>query len=683
MSNSLINETSPYLLQHAHNPVEWHPWGDVALQKAKAENKPILVSIGYSACHWCHVMERESFENEAIAAIMNEHLVCIKVDREERPDVDAIYMDALQAMGLRGGWPLNVFLMPDAKPFYGGTYFPAENWANLVESISNAFKNEREKLQKSADGFTQNMVVKESEKYQMNIGDEQLKVSEQELITIFNRLHKDFDFEKGGMNRSPKFPMPSIWKFLLRYYAVTKDQRALEHLKLTLDRIALGGIYDTLGGGWTRYSTDEDWKVPHFEKMLYDNGQLTSLYAEAYALTRDNLYKEKVTETIDWLEREMMSDEGGFYSALDADSEGEEGKFYVWTKAEIEAILGKDADSFCETFDFSQKGNWEHGNNVVHLESRDFMKDGFPLTNEIKQKLFDYRSKRVRPGLDDKILCSWNGLMLRGLIDAYRYIGTQKFLDLALQNAHFLLEKMTIKVTTEDGSEGRGLWHNYKNGKANLIAYLEDYACVIDSYIALYQVTFDEKWLQEAEMLTDYVIANFYDAEDEFFYFTDIQGEELIARKKEIFDNVIPASNSMMGINLYNLGLILGDSTSRRNDFIEISNLMLAKMKRIILTDPQWVTQWACLATQHATPTAEIAIVGDNLLNIRSLIDAQYLPNKVFVGTKTNSDELCSALPLLKNRTAIRGETTIYVCFNKTCQLPTSDVQKALDLLQE
>lgn len=673
MPNKLINETSPYLLQHAHNPVEWYPWGDEALQKAKNEDKPILVSIGYSACHWCHVMERESFENEQIAELMNEHLVCIKVDREERPDVDAIYMDALQAMGLRGGWPLNVFLMPDAKPFYGGTYFPPQNWANLVVGIDNAFQKDRQKLQESAEGFTKNMLSKESDKYQLSFDEEKLSFSEEELTTIFNRLHKDFDFEKGGMNRSPKFPMPSIWKFLLRYYAVTKDKRALEHLKHTLDRVALGGIYDTIGGGWTRYSTDEDWKVPHFEKMLYDNGQLTSLYSEAYALTKDGLYKEKVHETIEWLEREMMSDEGGFYSALDADSEGEEGKFYIWTKAEIEEVLGEDSADFCKVFDFTEEGNWEHGNNVVHLESRNFIKDGLPISQEIKQKLFDFRAKRVRPGLDDKILCSWNGLMLKGLVDAYRYIGNQKFLDLALKNANFLLQKMTVKVITEDGKEGRGLWHNYKNGKANIVAYLEDYASVIDSYTALYQVTFDEKWLNEAEMLTDYIIANFYDAEDEFFYFTDIQGEELIARKKEIFDNVIPASNSMMASNLYNLGVIIG-----RNDFIEISNLMLAKMKRIILTDPQWVTQWACLATQHTTPTAELAIVGDNILSIRSEIDEMFFPNKVFVATKT-----VSKLPLLQNRTAINNETTIYVCFDKTCQLPTTDVKKALELLVE
>ncbi len=687
MPNQLSNETSPYLLQHAHNPVNWYAWGDEALQKAVAEDKPILVSIGYSACHWCHVMERESFENEAIAEIMNEHLVCIKVDREERPDVDAIYMDALQAMGLRGGWPLNVFLMPDAKPFYGGTYFPAPNWVNLVESINNAFRGDREKLQKSAEGFTQNMHAKETDKYQMDISDGGLKISEAELTTIFNRLYKDFDFEKGGMNRSPKFPMPSIWKFLLRYYAITKDERAYQHLIHTLDRLALGGIYDTIGGGWTRYSTDEDWKVPHFEKMLYDNGQLTSLYSEAYALLNSplnppkgtlneiengNFYKQKVSETIDWLEREMTSPEGGFYSALDADSEGEEGKFYVWTKTEIEQILGEDAAAFCETFEFSEQGNWEHGNNVVHLESRDFMENGLPLSQEIKQKLFDFRAKRIRPGLDDKILCSWNGLMLKGLVDAYRYIGTPKFLELALRNATFIKEKMSIKVQTAEGKEGRGLWHNYKNGKANIVAYLEDYASVIDSYSALYQVTFDENWLHEAEMLADYTIANFYDVEDEFFYFTDSQGEKLIARKKEIFDNVVPASNSMMATNLYNLGTILG-----RNDFIEISNLMSAKMKNIILADSQWVTQWACLASQHTRPIAEVAIVGNSLDEIRKQIDADFMPNKIFVGTKTVSN-----LPLLQNRTTKNDETTIYVCFDKTCQLPTTDVTKALELMQ-
>jgi uncharacterized protein YyaL (SSP411 family) len=669
MPNQLIHETSPYLLQHAHNPVDWYPWGEVALQKAKTENKPILVSIGYSACHWCHVMERESFENAQIADLMNEHLVCIKVDREERPDVDAIYMESLQAMGVRGGWPLNVFLMPDAQPFYGGTYFPPQNWANLVVSIKRAFDENYNKLKESAEGFTQNMLFKESEKYGLQ-ADEELTFTEEELVTIFNRIRTEFDYEKGGMNRAPKFPMPSIWKFLLRYYSVTKDERALQHISLTLDRLALGGIYDILGGGWTRYSTDEDWKVPHFEKMLYDNGQLVSLYSEAFALTKDHLYKEKVTQTIEWLEREMTSEENGFYSALDADSEGEEGKFYIWSKKEIEFILAEQSKEFFEVFNITEEGNWEHGNNILHLEDRLWAVDNTKW-DKLFAQLLEQRETRVRPGLDDKILCSWNGLMLKGLVDAYRYINDPKFLRIALNNAHFLKEKMTSKVITEEGKEGRGLWHNYKNGKATLIAYLEDYASVIDAYTALYQVTFDEQWLKEAEMLTDYTIANFYDAEDEFFYFTDIQGEELIARKKELFDNVVPASNSIMASNLYNLGLILD-----RQDFIDISKKMLGKMKKLVLTETQWLTNWATLVTQFTKPTAEVAIVGNDLLNVRAILDETYMPNKVYVGALEASE-----LPLLQNRNAKNRETMIYVCYDKTCQLPTSDISKALELL--
>lgn len=669
MPNQLINETSPYLLQHAHNPVDWYPWGEAALQKAKIENKPILVSIGYSACHWCHVMERESFENDQIAGLMNEHLVCIKVDREERPDVDAIYMESLQAMGVRGGWPLNVFLMPDAQPFYGGTYFPPQNWANLVVSIKRAFDENYDKLQESAEGFTQNMLFKESEKYGLQA--EELTFTEEELVAIFNRIRVDFDYEKGGMNRAPKFPMPSIWKFLLRYYSVTKDERALQQLNLTLDRLALGGIYDILGGGWTRYSTDEDWKVPHFEKMLYDNGQLVSLYAEAYALTKDHLYKERVIQTINWLEREMTSEEGGFYSALDADSEGEEGKYYVWSKKEIDYLLAEQSREFSEVFRISEAGNWEHGNNILHLEERLWGIDNNKW-DALFDQLLEHRNTRIRPGLDDKILCSWNGLMLKGLVDAYRYIDEPEFLRMALRNAHFLKEKMTANVLTEEGKEARGLWHNYKNGKATLIAYLEDYASVIDAYTALYQVTFDEQWIREAEMLADYTIANFYDVEDEFFYFTDSQGEELIARKKELFDNVIPASNSMMANNLYNLGLILD-----RQDFISIAKLMLSKMKKLVLTEVQWLTNWSTFATQFVKPTVEVAIVGNDVLNVRAVLDETYGPNKVYVGTTKSSD-----IPLLQNRTSKNGETMIYVCFDKTCKLPTSDITKALELMK-
>ena len=447
MSNRLVHETSPYLLQHAHNPVDWYPWGEEALTKARTENKPIIVSIGYSACHWCHVMERESFEKEQVAAVMNADFVCIKVDREERPDVDAIYMDAIHAMGARGGWPLNVFLMPNAKPFYGVTYLPAQNWVQLLGSVKNAFVNHHEELVKSAEGFTDNMLIKESDKYDLHVQTDTGLSSAQmreDLDEMFEKIKGHFDTEKGGMDRAPKFPMPSIYKFLLRYYAVSNNEEALRHIELSLNRIALGGIYDHVGGGWARYSVDDEWFIPHFEKMLYDNGQLLSIYSEAYALTGKELYKNRVEDTIGWLEREMTSTEGGFYSALDADSEGVEGKFYIWTETELKAVLGEDFEWFSELYNIRASGNWEHGYNHLHLTT--FAPQGKPRSsgwwvsppashweNQVfekgssyrnaLQKLFKARESRVRPGLDDKILASWNGLMLKGLTDAYRVLG--------------------------------------------------------------------------------------------------------------------------------------------------------------------------------------------------------------------------------------------------------------------
>lgn len=673
-ANRLSKESSPYLLQHAHNPVDWFPWGKEALEKARAENKPILVSIGYSACHWCHVMERESFENEQIATLMNEIFVCIKVDREERPDVDAIYMDSLQAMGVRGGWPLNVFLMPDAKPFYGGTYFPPQNWVNLLKSIKRAFEQQREELQKSADGFTENMLFKESDKYGLSSDDAFFTTDD--MDTLYELLSKDFDFKDGGMQRSPKFPMPSIWLFLMRYISIKVlssgedlgEAKAINQLSNTLDRIALGGIFDHLGGGWTRYSTDNIWKVPHFEKMLYDNGQLLSLYSEAFCLLNSKqikpesakLYQWAVYQTVDWLEREILSPEGGFYSAQDADSEGEEGKFYVWSEEELEKLLGEDAAWFADLYDITDAGNWEHGNNILHLEQIPDSETWNKLKN-IHQKLFNYRANRIKPGLDNKILCSWNGLMLKGLVDAYRYFNEPKFIELSIKNAHYIQENLTNK----DAENTRSLWHSV-NKNTKITGFLEDYAAIIDAYISLYQVTFDEKWLSEASMLMDYALTNFFDKEDEFFYFTDSEGEALIARKKEMFDNVIPASNSIMANNLYKLGILIGN-----DNWIALSKTMLSKIKSLLLKDPQWLTNWAILASNLANPTAEVALVGNEIEQFRAEIDKKYRPNKLFVGTKTSSE-----LPLLQERTAINGKTTIYVCFDKTCQLPVTNLNE-------
>lgn len=695
MSNRLINETSPYLLQHAHNPVDWYPWGEEALAKARAENKPIIVSIGYSACHWCHVMERESFEKDQVADVMNADFVCIKVDREERPDVDAIYMDAIHAMGARGGWPLNVFLLPDAKPFYGVTYLPAQNWVQLLGSVKNAFVNNHTELVKSAEGFTDNMLIKESDKYNLYVtsGQSDENASEQlfssvqmrdDLHEMFEKIKGHFDTEKGGMDRAPKFPMPSIYKFLLRYYALTQNPEALRHIELSLNRIALGGIYDHVGGGWARYSVDDEWFIPHFEKMLYDNGQLLSIFSEAHMLTKSELYKSRVYETIDWLEREMTSAEGGFYSALDADSEGIEGKFYIWTQAELKELLGDDFGWFSKLYNIRASGNWEHGYNHLHLVTpprpspvREVVTRSPSLTGEgwggvqyqaALQKLFVARESRIRPGLDDKILASWNGLMLKGLTDAYRAFGEEKFKTLALQSAHFLKDNMT--------APNHQLWHSYKNGKASIVGFLEDYAAVIDGYLGLYQATFEEEWLDEALKLTAYAIENLYDPEEELFYFTDANAEELIARKKEIFDNVIPASNSLMAHNLFALGTLFDYP-----DYVKLSDWMLAKMRNALLTDVQWGTNWAALYALRAQPTAEIAIVGEEMNAFRQELESRYVPNKILVGTKTASD-----LPLLQERIALKDQTTVYVCFNKTCQLPVhslEDVWKQLTYINE
>lgn len=667
--NRLSLETSPYLLQHANNPVDWYPWGPLALEKAKAENKPILVSIGYSACHWCHVMERESFEHDNVAEIMNEYFVCIKVDREERPDVDAVYMDSLQAMGTRGGWPLNVFLLPDTKPFYGVTYLPPQNWVQLLKSVNNAFISHYDDLAKSADGFVENMVQSDIKKYGLTQTSTPYTVDA--LDEMFEKLKQNFDTLKGGMDRAPKFPMPSIYKFLLRYFDITQNPEALAQIELSLNRIALGGIYDHVGGGWARYSVDDEWFIPHFEKMLYDNAQLLSIFSEAFALTYNTLYAERIYQTVAWLKNEMLSPDGGFYSALDADSEGVEGKFYIWQKNELEQILGEDFNWFSKLYNICQHGNWEHGFNHLHLtnfasetakaagiHSEDFENK---YQNAL-DKLAAARTSKIRPGLDDKILASWNGLLIKGLTTAYQATGEESIREMAIKTGRFILERMT-----ENGK----LWHSYKNGKASITAFLEDYAAVIEAYLGLYQITFNPEWLDEATNLCDYTIANFYDASEGFFFFTDTEGETLIARKKELFDNVIPASNSMMAQNLYTLGKMLD-----RSDYQELSDQMLSKMTKILLADVQWVTNWAALYCQRVTPTAEIVIVGENADEIRKDFDRFFIPNKIIAGTTTQS-----SLPLLENRTPLNGQTAIYVCYDKTCQLPVTSVKEALEQL--
>ncbi|UPL48103.1 thioredoxin domain-containing protein [Hymenobacter sublimis] len=665
--NRLAQESSPYLLQHAHNPVDWYPWGQEALERAQRERKPIIVSIGYAACHWCHVMERESFENLQVAAVMNAQFVCIKVDREERPDVDQVYMDALHAMGVQGGWPLNVFLTPDAKPFYGGTYFPSGNWLSLLTSIGRGYAGEyRAELNASAEQFVQVLQASELDKYRAP--DTTAGVSDEQFKLLVYNLAAKFDREQGGLNRAPKFPMPSIWRFLLQAHAVSGSPAILAQLNLTLRNMAWGGLYDQVGGGFARYSVDEQWLVPHFEKMLYDNGQLLSLYAEAYQVTADPLYRHVVYDTVGFLSRELTSPEGGFYSSLDADSEGEEGKFYVWTMDELREVLGTEAELAAAYYQCTAEGNWEHGVNILHRSTPDAaFAQAHQLPPEVlaeqaqgwRQKLLVARAARVRPALDDKILTGWNALALQGLLDAYRAFAEPQFLALALRNARFLRTHLCTD---------QGLHRNYKNGRATIPAFLEDYALLIQAYLSLYEATFAEEWLREADRLKAYVLDHFLDSQENLFFFTADNGETLIARKKELFDNVIPASNSVMARNLHRLGLHL-----ENGQYLELAATMLQQVLPLVVHEPQSMANWAGLYTTLLRPAAEIAIVGPEAEDFRKELSRRYLPHAVVSGGSAGS-----SLPLLQDRTARNGQTTIYVCFNRACQQPVHSVAEAL-----
>lgn len=665
-TNRLVHETSPYLLQHQHNPVDWYPWGPQALDLAKAEDKPIIVSIGYSACHWCHVMERESFENETIAAIMNKYFVCIKIDREERPDVDQIYMEAVQAMGLQGGWPLNVFLTPTQKPFYGGTYFPAKGWAQLLQNIAKAFVEQREEIEKSAVGFAESLNRSETDRLRLTETERQF--TEDGLDQMYQRLQSRFDPVHGGMTKAPKFPMPSIWRFLLRYYHETENTVAKEHLVLTLDSMAAGGIYDQVGGGFARYSVDGEWFAPHFEKMLYDNGQLLTLYAEAYKVTQRPLYRQVILDTIAWANRELRSDENAYFSALDADSEGVEGKFYTYTEAEITELSGDHLDLIVDYYRIKPEGNWEESRNILHYRESDTafaerhrldLDRWKKIKSDFAQKCMALRDQRIRPGLDDKIISGWNGLMLKGLIDSYNALGDQAILADAIANASFICSRMI---------QGSTLYRTYKDGQAKINGFLEDYALVAEALIALYEATFEERWLLSAQELVDHVLKSFYDEEDGLFFYTSASDEQLIARKKEIFDNVIPASNSVMAKVLYRLGTIMDKS-----EYTELANNMASKISDWIINETQDMANWALAYADMRKPLAEIAIVGDEAKSFRNQLGKSYLPNTVLMGTTASSD-----LPLLKERSPVNSDTTIFVCFEKACRLPVLTVSEAI-----
>lgn len=663
MPNALIHESSPYLLQHANNPVDWYPWGEAALAKAKAENKLILVSVGYSACHWCHVMEHESFEDEAVAEIMNQHFVCVKVDREERPDIDQIYMNAVQLMTGSGGWPLNCICLPDQRPFYGGTYFRKEDWKKLLLNLAAFWEHQPDEATEYAIRLTHG--IRESEKIQFVA--QSVDYTEDELKAIYEPWTKYFDWSDGGYNRAPKFPMPNNWQFLLRYAHLMHNEQADAITHFTLQKMAFGGIYDHLGGGFARYSVDRYWHVPHFEKMLYDNAQLVSLYAEAYQHEPQELYRQVVYETLDWLSREMCDASGGFYSALDADSEGVEGKFYTFDQTEILNILAEDAQLFCEYYGITAEGNWEEeATNVLmrRLSDEKFAAThGLELENwsvqlkNAKEKLFSYRDKRIKPGLDDKILSSWNGMALRAFADAYRVFGEDRFQHSAKKNAQFILKNMR---------DAKGsLYRNFKNGKASITGFLEDYAFVIDGLTALYEATFEETWLQEAKNLTDHAIAHFSDAETGMFFYTSDEAETLIARKQEIMDDVIPSSNSVMAHNLFRLGHWFAEET-----YLQRAKQLLRNVHPQIKSYGSAYSNWAALLLNEVFGIYEIAITGPEFAEKRRQLDKNYIPNKIILGGAQGS------LPLLQDKW---GDTTkIFVCRNQTCQLPVTEVSEAL-----
>ncbi|MBX2894381.1 MAG: thioredoxin domain-containing protein [Cyclobacteriaceae bacterium] len=657
MPNRLIHATSPYLLQHAHNPVDWYEWSTEALQKAKAEDKPILVSIGYSSCHWCHVMEHESFENAAIADLMNEHFVCIKVDREERPDIDQVYMEAVQAMQQNGGWPLNVFLTPDQKPFYGGTYFPPQNWSQLLKQIDHTFKVKRKEIDESANDLAQHLQTSDLKRFAQS-NDATFK--QEQLDTMYQILLKRYDTVWGGIEKAPKFVMPSIWLFLLRYYASTQNKQALEMVTHTLRQLTFGGIYDQLGGGFARYSVDGEWFAPHFEKMLYDNAQLLSLYAEAYSITKDPIFKETVYETVRWLAREMTHPAGGFYSALDADSEGVEGKFYTWTETELRAVLGNDTEKLMQFYQATAEGNWEHGRNILRRDPQTTIAESDEI-KKLKAKLLVARNKRIRPGLDDKILTGWNAMTIQGLVDCYKAFNDEHFLQLALGAISFL------EADVIDDKVHRA----WKGKRSATEGFLEDYAFLIQAYTSLYQVTFNEGWLYKAKTWCEYVLQHFMDSEEGFFFYSSNTAETLIARKKEIFDNVIPGSNAVMARNLYHLGILLD-----REDWKVQARTMTTKLLHLITAEPVYTCHWAVLLSELIHEPAEVVISGSEALTLRTELHQHYLPFAITAGSTGES-----TLPLLENRLPKSG-TLIYVCRNKTCQLPVNEVATALNQIR-
>lgn len=690
--NLLRFETSPYLLQHAHNPVEWHAWNDETLAKAIASNKMLLISIGYSACHWCHVMERESFEDRHVASLMNEHFLCIKVDREERPDVDQLYMQAAHLISGRGGWPLNAFALPDGSPFYAATYFPKSNWIDLLTQLAMLWQQEPATIRNAADQITTGIRAgSQSPAAAGHSGSAGLRVpvessatgpplSLQQFDELYTHYRHRIDFRYGGEKRAPKFPMPSMWEYLLHFHHNTKHEEALTAINSTLINMARGGIYDHLGGGFARYSTDERWHVPHFEKMLYDNAQLVTLYAHAFQFTGYALYRDVVHETLGFVERELMAEGGGFYAALDADSEGEEGRFYVWKEQEIDAVLGPDAAIFKEVYQVSTEGNWEHGINILlrkntiklHAGNHGFSQPDFELhLRGLRRRLLEHRSTRVRPGLDDKILCSWNALMVRAFLVASKavcnenlsYAQAMHYRTIGLQQLDFLL-------TTFVQNDG-GLKRNFKSGRqATIDGMLDDYAFLISALTEAYQTVFDERYLNVAQQLTEYCMTHFLDQTEGFFFYTHQRTTGLVARMKELNDNVIPSSNSEMAHNLLTLGTLLDIPRYRI-----LARTMVEKMAAEIEKNIYYHSNWGRLALLLVEGPVEVALAGPEYAEWAQQLHRRYLPQVILTASAAESQ-----LPLLKHK-HFGSKTRGFICKKQLCGEPLNSVAKLLEQL--
>jgi uncharacterized protein len=698
LANHLINETSPYLLQHAHNPVDWYPWGDEAIRRAREEDKPMLVSIGYSACHWCHVMERESFEDPETAEIMNRHFINIKIDREERPDLDQIYMDAVQAIAGNGGWPLNVFLTPEAKPFYGGTYFPPANlhnrpsWKSVLQSMAIAFSEKRKDVEKQAAHLTNHIAVSA---FGVQLAGDAFAFKKEDLQEVYENLMKTADGVEGGFGHAPKFPQIFSIRFLLQHHyysqfvldeirSSSKDEpsnvnrqpstnprssvngqrsTALTQACLSLDKMIHGGIYDQLGGGFARYSTDNEWLAPHFEKMLYDNALIIIAMSEAFQYTGLPHYEKAIRESIDFIEKEFSAAEGGFFSALDADSEGEEGKYYIWQKNEIDQVLGGSSDAFCRYYDVSEGGNWE-GKNILRIKDP-VISPSAEKEQEWKEKLRVVRDQRVRPALDDKILLGWNALMIAACCRVFAALGDESYLHRAIRGIRFLEEKMK-------GSGIYHFYHSYKNGKATIPAFLDDYAYLVDAYIQLQEVTGDASYLIRAKHLSAWVIEHFGEDETGYFYYTHKDQDDVIVRKREVYDGATPSGNAVMSANLLYLGIIFDLNEWKDRAIANVDGL-----KDLIKRYPGSFGVWATLLNALTYSMYEIVLVGDFSREKHLGFLAKPIPNRVFQLASVPLPEF----PLLGNK-SVQGPSQFFLCRDYSCQKPVTEVAELISLLK-